>query len=141
MNREVGLGCHYLSLSSPVPDKPHGFCGRKTPWKTTTTTTTTKKKKKKKKKKKMKKKKKKKKKTKYSLTFITVRSGRDGEGLCFKHLGYPPPTHPPFCPPPVCPYMYSVARNKPPRKAAVPNIWDFLKPTSCSSLNVCFINI
>ena len=138
MNREVGLGCHYLSLSSPVPDKPHGFCGRKTPWKKTTTKTTTTTKKKKKKKKK--------KKTKYSLTFITVRSGRDGEGLCFKHLGSPPPhPHPnPVLPPPppsVCPYMYSVARNKPPRKVAVPNIWDFFKPTSCSSLNVCFINI
>ena len=31
MNREVGLGSHSLSLSSPVPNKPYGFRGRKTP--------------------------------------------------------------------------------------------------------------
>ena len=29
MNREVCLGSHSLSHSSPVPHKPHGFCGRK----------------------------------------------------------------------------------------------------------------
>ena len=31
VNREVGLGCHSLSHSSPVPNKPHGFCRRKAP--------------------------------------------------------------------------------------------------------------
>ena len=34
MNREVvGLGSHSPSRSSPVPDKPYGFCGRKAPLK------------------------------------------------------------------------------------------------------------
>ena len=33
MNREVGLGSHFLSHSSPVPNKPYGLCGRKAPWK------------------------------------------------------------------------------------------------------------
>ena len=33
VNWEVGLGSHSLSLSSPVPKKPYGFCGRKAPWK------------------------------------------------------------------------------------------------------------
>ena len=33
VNREVGLGSHSLSYSSPVPHKSYGFCGRKTPWK------------------------------------------------------------------------------------------------------------
>ena len=27
VNKEVGLGSHSLSHSSPVPDKPYGFCG------------------------------------------------------------------------------------------------------------------
>ena len=31
VNREVGLGSHSLSHSSPVPNKPCGFCGRKAP--------------------------------------------------------------------------------------------------------------
>ena len=32
MNREeVGLGSHSPSRSSPVPEKPYGFCGRKAP--------------------------------------------------------------------------------------------------------------
>ena len=31
VNREVGLGSHSLSHPSHVPDKPCGFCGRKTP--------------------------------------------------------------------------------------------------------------
>ena len=31
MNREVGLGSHALSQPSPVPNKPHGFCGCKAP--------------------------------------------------------------------------------------------------------------
>ena len=31
VNREVGLGSHTLSHSAPVPDKPYGLCGRKTP--------------------------------------------------------------------------------------------------------------
>ena len=31
VNSEVGLGSHFLSHSSPVPNKPHGFCGRKQP--------------------------------------------------------------------------------------------------------------
>ena len=30
MNRDVGLGSLSLSHSSPVLDKPYGFCGRKT---------------------------------------------------------------------------------------------------------------
>ena len=29
MNREMGLGSHSLSHSSPVPNEPYGFCGRK----------------------------------------------------------------------------------------------------------------
>ena len=29
MNREVGLDSHSLSRSSPVPNKPYGFCGRR----------------------------------------------------------------------------------------------------------------
>ena len=29
VNQEVGLGSHSLSHSSPVPNKPYGFCGRK----------------------------------------------------------------------------------------------------------------
>ena len=33
VKREVGLGCHSLSHSSPVPNKPHGFCRRQAPWK------------------------------------------------------------------------------------------------------------
>ena len=33
MNRAVGLGSHSLSHTSPVPNKPYGFCGRKAPWK------------------------------------------------------------------------------------------------------------
>ena len=33
VNREVGLGCHSLSHSSLVPNKPHGFCRRQAPWK------------------------------------------------------------------------------------------------------------
>ena len=33
VNREVGPGSHSLSHSSPVPNKPYGFCGRKAPWK------------------------------------------------------------------------------------------------------------
>ena len=32
VNREVGLGSHSLSHSSPVPNKPYGFCGRAAPW-------------------------------------------------------------------------------------------------------------
>ena len=31
VDREVGLGSYSLSRSSPVPDKPYGFCGRKAP--------------------------------------------------------------------------------------------------------------
>ena len=31
MNREVGPGSHSLYHSSPVPNKPYGFCGRKAP--------------------------------------------------------------------------------------------------------------
>ena len=31
VNREVGLGSHSLSHSSPVPNKPYSFCGRKAP--------------------------------------------------------------------------------------------------------------
>ena len=31
LNREVGLGPHSLSHSSPVPNKPYGFCGRDAP--------------------------------------------------------------------------------------------------------------
>ena len=27
VNRDVGLGCHFLSHSFPVPNNPHGFCG------------------------------------------------------------------------------------------------------------------
>ena len=34
VNREVGLGSHSLSHSSPVPNKPYGFCERKTLWTT-----------------------------------------------------------------------------------------------------------
>ena len=33
VNREGGLGPHSLSHSSPVPNKPYGFCGRKAPQK------------------------------------------------------------------------------------------------------------
>ena len=33
VKREVGLGSHSLSHSSPVPNKLYGFCGRKAPWK------------------------------------------------------------------------------------------------------------
>ena len=31
-NGEVGLGSHSLSHSFPVPNKPYGFCERKTLW-------------------------------------------------------------------------------------------------------------
>ena len=31
VNKEVGPGPHSLSRSSPVPNKPYGFCGRKAP--------------------------------------------------------------------------------------------------------------
>ena len=31
LNREVGLGPHFLSHSSPVPNKPYCFCARKAP--------------------------------------------------------------------------------------------------------------
>ena len=31
VNRVVGLGSHCLSHSSPDPNKPYGFCGRKAP--------------------------------------------------------------------------------------------------------------
>ena len=31
VNRAVGLGSHSLSHSSPVPNKPYGFCGRRAP--------------------------------------------------------------------------------------------------------------
>ena len=31
VNREVGLGSHSLSHSSPAPNNPYGFCGRKAP--------------------------------------------------------------------------------------------------------------
>ena len=33
VNREVGLGSHSPSHSSPIPNKPYSFCGRKAPWK------------------------------------------------------------------------------------------------------------
>ena len=33
VNGELGLGSHSLSHSSPVPNKPYGFCGRKAPCK------------------------------------------------------------------------------------------------------------
>ena len=32
VNREVGMGSHSLSHSSPVPKKPYDFHGRKAPW-------------------------------------------------------------------------------------------------------------
>ena len=32
VNRELGLGSHSLSHSSPVPNKPYSFCGRKAAW-------------------------------------------------------------------------------------------------------------
>ena len=38
VNREVGLGSHFLSHSSPVPNKPCGLSGRKAPGKKTTAT-------------------------------------------------------------------------------------------------------
>ena len=31
VNREVGMGSHSLSHSSPAPNNPYGFCGRKAP--------------------------------------------------------------------------------------------------------------
>ena len=37
VKREVGLGSRSLAHSYPVPNKPHGFCGRKAPRKKKTT--------------------------------------------------------------------------------------------------------
>ena len=50
MNREEGLGDHSPPHSSPFPNKPYGFCGRKAQWNNDNNNIKKKKKKKKKKK-------------------------------------------------------------------------------------------